>query len=249
MFTTLFTEPIYNIVAFFLNIIPNHDVGIAIILTTIFIKLILLKPNISSQKSNYLMREAQIEIEDIKSKYKGDNKKIAEETMSLYKKKNIKPFANILVLLIQIPIFFALYYVFRDGVINNPDLLYSFNKFPDSVKHLAFGFLDLSQKYWEIGIITGITMFIFAKMQANTFKKMSHIKDNKKDDSFQAVFAKNMQTQMVYFFPIISGISAAVLPSVLGVYWATNNILNILQDIYIKRKLNIEGFIKKHDKH
>ena len=112
--------------------------------------------------------------------------------------------------------------------------------------NLAFGFLDLSQKYWEVGVVTGITMFIFAKMQASTFKRMSHRKDGKRDDSFQAVFARNMQTQMVYFFPVISGISAAILPSVLGVYWATNNILNILQDIYIKRKLNIEGFIKKH---
>ena len=246
MFHTFFTEPIYNIVVFFLNLIPNHDVGIAIILTTILIKLILLKPNISSQKSNYLMREAQVEIEEIKNKYKGDNKKIAEETMNLYKKKNIKPFSNFLVLLIQIPIFFALYYVFRDGVINNPNSLYFFNKFPENIKHLAFGFLDLSQKYWGVGVITGITMFIFAKRQANIFKKISNKKENKKDDSFQAVFAKNMQTQMVYFFPILSGLSAAVLPSVLGVYWTTNNILNILQDIYIKRKLNIEGFIKEH---
>ena len=248
MFNTLFLKPIYNIVVFFLDLLPSHDVGIAIILTTILIKIILLKPNISSQKSNYLMREAQVEIEEIRNKNKGDNKKIAEETMALYKEKQIKPFSSLLVLIIQIPVFFALYYVFRDGVVFNENLIYSFNNFPETVKHLAFGFIDLSQKYWWIGVVAGLSMFVFSKRQADTFKKMSKKNNNQNDTSFQAVFAKNMQSQMLYFLPIVSGISAAVLPSVLGVYWIVNNILNIIQDIYIKRKLNIDRFIKDHNK-
>lgn len=63
-------------------------------------------------------------------------------------------------------------------------------------------------------------MFIYSKRQADTFKKISENskKGTEKDDSFKATFAKNMQTQMVYFLPIISGVSAAVLPAVLGVY-------------------------------
>lgn len=246
-------RPIYNTVVFFLNIIPSHDVGIAIILTTLLIKIILLKPNISSQKSNYLMKEAQIEIDKIKEENKGDNKKIAEKTMALYKAKKIKPFSSILVLIIQIPIFFALYYVFKDNINNNSNLLYSFNKLPNEIKHLAFGFLDMSQKYWLIGVLAGVSMFIYSKRQANTLKRLQKEKKDKdgkiiKDESFQAVFLKNMQGQMLYFLPVISGFSAAVLPAVLGIYWTTNNILNILQDIYIKRKLNIEEFINKQIK-
>lgn len=244
MFHTFFLAPIYNIVVFFLDLIPNHDVGIAIILTTILIKIILLKPNLNSQKSTYLMREAQVEIEEIRKKHKGDNKVIATETMALYKKKKIKPFSSILVLIIQVPVFFALYYVFRDGVTLREDLIYSFNHFPETIKHLAFGFLDLSQKNWIIGVIAGLAMFVYSKRQADTFKLISNTKQD--DTSFKATFAKNMQTQMVYFLPIISGVSAAVLPAVLGVYWATNNILNVFQDIYIKRKLNIKEFIRRH---
>lgn len=246
MFNSFFLKPIYNIVVFFLDVIPGHDIGIAIILTTILVKLILLKPNINSQKSNYLMREAQAEIDGLKNKYKSDNKKIAEETMLLYKEKKIKPFSSILVLIIQIPVFFALYYVFRDGVSLKTNLLYSFNHFPEYVKSLAFGFLDLSKKHWLVGVFTAITMFIFSKRQADTFKKISGKSKPANPNSFQASFAKNLQTQMVYFLPIISGISAAVLPSVIGVYWIANNILNILQDIYIQKKLNMAGFIKKH---
>lgn len=240
MFNTFFLAPVYNIVVFFLNLFPSHDIGVAIILTTILIKLLLLKLNLSSQKSSYLIKDAQEELSTIKKKY-GDNKqKIAEETMKIYKEKKIKPFSSFLILLIQIPVFFALFYVFRDGgVILREDLIYSFNTFPETVKNLAFGFMNLSQKYIWVGILTGITMFILSKRQSlglTNNKKEEKQRDSKTQD-FQEVFAKTMQMQMKYFLPVISGVSAAVLPSAIGVYWIVNNILSIFQDIYIKRKL------------
>lgn len=249
MFNTFFLEPVYNIVVTFLNLIPGHDVGIAIILTTFAVKIILLPLNLSSQRSSYLMREAQVEIDEIKKKHSGDNKKIAEETMLLYKEKKIKPFTSILTLIIQIPVFFALYFVFKDGINFNQSLIYSYIHFPENIQHLAFGFLDMTRQYWWLGVLTGITMFIFSKRQADTLKKMSpvlKVGENKND--FKTIFAKNMQMQMTYFLPVISGISAAFLPGVIGVYWTINNILNIFQDVYIKRKLNIEKFIKEHGK-
>ncbi len=240
MFNTFFLAPVYNIVVFFLNLFPSHDIGVAIILTTILIKLLLLKLNLSSQKSSYLIKDAQEELSTIKKKY-GDNKqKIAEETMKIYKEKKIKPFSSFLILLIQIPVFFALFYVFRDGgVILREDLIYSFNTFPETVKNLAFGFMNLSQKYIWVGILTGITMFILSKRQSlglTNNKKEEKQRDSKTQD-FQEVFAKTMQMQMKYFLPVISGVSAAVLPSAIGVYWTVNNILSIFQDIYIKKKL------------
>lgn len=247
MFNTLFLQPIYNTVLFFVNIIPNHDIGIAIILTTVLVKLILLPLNLSAQRSTYLMKEVQIEIDEIKSKHKGDNKKITEETLALYKKKKINPFSSIFTLLIQIPVFFALYFVFRDGVVLKENLIYSFIHFPENLKDLAFGFLDLTKQYWFLGVLTGVTMYIFSKRQADAFKNVKENKEN--DTSFKAVFAKNMQMQMTYFLPVISGFSAAVFPAVIGLYWVVNNILNIFQDIYIKRKLNIEKFVKEHNKH
>lgn len=240
MFNTFFLAPVYNIVVFFLNLFPSHDIGVAIILTTILIKLLLLKLNLSSQKSSYLIKDAQEELSAIKKKYGDDKQKIAEETMKIYKEKKIKPFSSFLILLIQIPVFFALFYVFRDGgVILREDLIYSFNTFPGTVKNLAFGFMNLSQKYIWVGILTGITMFILSKRQSLglTNNKKEEKQSDSKTQDFQEVFAKTMQMQMKYFLPVISGVSAAVLPSAIGVYWTVNNILSIFQDIYIKKKL------------
>ncbi len=250
MFNTFFLEPIYNTVLFFINIIPNHDIGIAVILTTLLVKIILLPLNLSSQRSVYLMKEAQIEIDEIKAKHKGDNKKLAEETMSLYKKKKIKPFSSIFTLIIQIPVFIALYFVFVDGVVFKENLIYSFIDFPENLKHLAFGFMDLTKHYWFLGVLTGISMYIFSKRQADAFKNIKeNKKDKEKESDFKTIFAKNMQMQMLYFLPVISGISAAMFPAVIGLYWTVNNILNIFQDVYIKRKLKIEKFVKDHNKH
>jgi YidC/Oxa1 family membrane protein insertase len=249
MFNTIFLEPIYNTVLFFINTIPNHDIGIAIILTTLLVKIILLPLNLSSQRGTYLMKEAQIEIDEIKSKHKGDRKKIAEETMALYKKKKINPFSSIFALIIQIPVFFALYFVFRDGVVFKEEMIYSFIDFPEKLRDLAFGFIDITKPHWFFGILTGVSMYIFSKRQADAFKNIKQNKKEKeKEDDFKTIFAKNMQIQMLYFLPIISGVSAAIFPAVIGLYWTVNNILNIFQDIYIKRKLNIEKFVKEHNR-
>lgn len=238
MFNTFFLRPIYNLVVYIINYIPSYDVGIAIILVTILIKIILFKPNLNSQKSSYLMREAQLDIEKIKEKYKNNNTKIAEETMKIYKERNIKPFASILLLIIQIPIFFALYYVFRDGFTLKPDLLYSFINFPETTKKLAFGLLDLSEKNIWVGVSTGLAMFILSRRQSKVFKDLNKNSKDVKDDSFKSFFTRSLQMQMTYFLPILIGVSASFLPAGLGVYWTTNNILSIFQDIYIKKELN-----------
>ena len=250
MFNTLFLQPIYNTVLFFVNIVPNHDIGIAIILTTLLVKLILLPLNLSAQRSTYLMKEVQIEIDEIKAKHKEDKKKLAEETMALYKKKKINPFSSIFTLIIQIPVFFALYFVFIDGVIFKENLIYSFIQFPTNLTNLAFGVIDLTKRYWFLGVLTGITMYIFSKRQADAFKNVKENKetDKNKEADFKTIFAKNMQMQMTYVLPVISGVSAAMFPAVIGIYWVVNNILNIIQDVYIKRKLNIEKFVKEHIK-
>lgn len=243
MFNTFFLAPVYNVMVFFLNLIPAHDVGIAIILTTVAIKLILLKLNLSSQRSAYLMKDIQGDLDSIKKKHKGDNKKIAEETMKIYKEKKIKPFSSFLVLLIQIPVFFALFYVFREGNFSlRSDLIYSFVHFPETIKNLAFGFMDLSQKYIWIGVLTGITMFILARRQSFglTDNKKEENKPSSKGGDFVEVFSKTMQPLMKYFLPVVSGVSAAFFPAAIGVYWTVNNILSIFQDMYIKNKLKQE---------
>jgi YidC/Oxa1 family membrane protein insertase len=257
MFHTFFYEPVYNLLVLFLNLTP--DIGIAIILTTLIIKIILLPLNLRAQKSQYIMKELEGELKDLKEKHGGDNKVYTEKMLALYKEKEINPFASIFLLVIQIPIFFALFFVFKYDIKLDAASIYSFVKFPHHLNDLAFGFLDLSKNYICIGILTGATMFMYSKKQVATMKRITDTFKNKREknnknnkttqggvEAFAEAFSKNMNFQMVYFFPIISGLAAAYLPAALGVYWITSNILNIGQDVYIKKKLDIEGFIKRN---
>ena len=258
MFDTFFYEPIYNLLVVFLKLTP--DIGVAIILTTLFIKLVLLPLNLKAQKGQYLMKELEGEFKNLKEKYGADQKVYAEKMMAIYKQKGINPFSSIFLLVIQIPIFFALYFVFNEPIKLDVNSIYAFLEFPNNLKELAFGFLNLSKNNIYIGILTGLTMFIYSKRQVATNQRISEVFSAKggpasggknsssttSQESFADVFAKNMNFQMVYFFPIISGLAAAYLPAALGIYWATSNIINIFQDVYIKKKLDIEGFILKH---
>ena len=113
MFDTFFYNPIYNIVVFLSNYIS--DMGIVIIITTIIIK-VLLYPFFKKQIHNQIgLKKAKPELDKIKEKSKDKNltteqrQAMAMETMEVYKKYKIQPFAMFLLMLIQMPILFALY--------------------------------------------------------------------------------------------------------------------------------------------
>ena len=109
-------DPVYNffgaILAFFYSIIPN--LGISIILLTILVMLVLFPLTAKQAKSMMAMQRAQPEIKKLQAKYKNDRAKLNEEMMKFYQENKINPLAGCLPLLVQMPIFLALFRVMRD---------------------------------------------------------------------------------------------------------------------------------------
>lgn len=232
MFHTLFYEPIYNLLVFALTIVPLHDVGAAIILVTIVVKSALLPLNLSATRSQYAIKKVEGEINTIREKNKDNPQEMSKKMMEIYRREKINPFASIFTVVVQIPIFFALYFVFSKGLFADTESLYTFLQFPEKLHTLAFGVLDVTSKSIFIAIATGVTAYFLAHRQTSTMvsKKQPH------EESFQDHFMKSMKVQMLYVLPVIIGASAAVLPAALGLYWTTSNILSIFQDMYIKKK-------------
>ena len=110
-FNEILYRPLFNILVLLYNIIPGDDLGIAIIVLTIGIKLVLYPLNQKAIKSQKALQELQPKIKEIQKKYK-DKTQQAEELLKLYKEAKINPFSGFLPLLIQIPILIALYKVF-----------------------------------------------------------------------------------------------------------------------------------------
>ena len=125
MFTTLIVQPIFNILVVIYAILPGHNFGVAIILFTILIRMLmwpLVKKQLHHAKA---MRALQPELKRIKKEAKGDRAKEQSLTMELYKERQVNPFSSIGLLVIQIPIFLGLYSGIR-RIVDDPSQLISF---------------------------------------------------------------------------------------------------------------------------
>src|SRR5581483_8235900 len=109
MFQTFLIKPLYNAFIFLIGVVPHGDVGLAIILMTLVVRAVFYPAFSSSIRTQMGMQEVQGEVDEINEKFKDNPDEKAKRTMALFKEKKIRPFAGFLALLVQIPIFIALY--------------------------------------------------------------------------------------------------------------------------------------------
>lgn len=238
MFHTLFYEPVYNLIVLILTIVPLHDIGAAIVIVTLIVKVILLPLNLSALRTQYMMKKVEGEMGKIKELQKKEPQKASQEMIALYKREKINPFSSLFVMIIQIPIFFALYFVFSKGLFNDSDSLYHFVVFPETLHTLAFGLFDVTHKNVVVAFLAGISSYFLAKRQTESMvPKKIHTKESPQGESFQDQFIKSMKLQLLYVLPVIITFSAAVLPSALALYWFVSNSVSYALDVYMKRKL------------
>ena len=232
-FSAVIYNPLYNTLVFLIGNIPYADVGIAVILLTILVKIILLPLAQIAIRSQILMNAIKPELDAIREKYKKDKQEQARQTMSLYKEKKINPLAMILPLFVQIPIIFGLYWVFfRGGLPDvNMDLLYSFISVPDVVNMQFIGLVDMGGKSIVIAFLAGITQYIHTKI---SFPK-PNIKNN--EQSFKNDLARSMHIQMRYVLPVIVGVISYTISAAIAVYWTTSNLFAIGQEIFVRQRM------------
>jgi YidC/Oxa1 family membrane protein insertase len=182
--------------------------GLAIILFTIVLKTIMLPLTVKSIKSTAAMQELQPKIKELQKKYAKDRTKLTEETMRLYQEYQINPAAGCLPMLIQIPIFFGLYFAVRD------------------LSRTAGGFLWLDNlnepdPYKILPIMAGIFQFMQTKM-------MRPANAPKVTDPQQA-----MMNTMMNFMPIMVVVFGWTFAAGAVLYWATQSVYSVIQQWFI----------------
>lgn len=233
MFQTFFYQPILNLLIWLYDVVPGQDLGVAIILLTIIIKILLYSLNSKQIKSQKELQELQPKIEEVKAKYKDNKEEMGKKMMELYKEHKVNPFGSCLPLLIQMPFLFALFQVFKDGFESGAlKLIYPFIHTPESINYISFGFLDLSQKNIYIAILAALAQYWQAKMMMS--KKAEVKGSGSKDEDMAAI----MNKQMVYFMPIMTFFMANSFSAGLALYWLTTTLLSALQQLYILKKKN-----------
>ena len=170
------------------------------------------------------------EINKIKSKGLSKEEE-ARQTFDLYKKNKISPFSGCLLMLVQLPIIFALYYVFLKGLNFDGGYLYSFFKNAPETNMMFLGLLDISQKSLILAIIAGISQYFQAH-----FMTPNAPKTGTGTASFQESFAKSMHLQMKYVFPFVVALIAYSISGAVALYWITSNIFTIGQQVCVNKK-------------
>lgn len=272
LFNTVFVIPILNLLVTFYKLfllvkLPGAF-GFAIIALTIAIRL-LFQPFFQKQiETAKKMQELKPHLDNLSAKHKNDQKQLQAEQLKLYQQHGINPTSGCLVMIIQLPVFIALYYTLNLFLLNghtvktitaiNKVLYFSFLKI-SSIDSRFFG-LDLVKSpklagawyYLLIPLVTGILQYFQAQasMPAAIQKKTSavglskkvgqtaEVKDKKKDDSGD--FQKAMNTQMKYIFPLMIGWFSYSLPIGLALYWNIFSIMGIMQ----YKKVNSKSLTK-----
>lgn len=207
-FFSILARPLFWILKFFHSFMGNY--GWAIVLLTIIVRIPFIPLLNKSQKAMKKMQDIQPKLTELREKHKKDPQKLQKETMEMYKKYKVNPVSGCLPMLLQIPVFFALYKVLMIAIElrGAPFMLW---------------ITDLSAKdpYYIMPIVMGITMVLQQKMTPTSLDpKMNKIM---------------MLMPVVFTFLFLGFASGLVL------YWLVNNILSIIQQFFINRKLARES--------
>ena len=235
LFHIFFYNPIYNGLIFLVSYFSWMDLGMAVILMTVIVKLILFPLTKSSIKTQIKVKEIEPEVEKIKEKYKDEKETQARKIMEVYKNNEINPFASFFLLLVQLPVLFALYFVFVRGGLPtvNMEILYPFIDTSNILDHTVFlGLVDITQKSFGLAVLAGISQFFQIRLVMPEIKKKNGKENNFKDD-----LVRNMQLQMKYIMPVFIFFIAYSFLSALALYWITSNLFMIAQELYIRKHI------------
>lgn len=233
LYSTFIYNPLYNGLVFLTSALPFLDAGMIVILFTVIVRLIIFPLSKKAVRTQALMKLVEPELAKIKEKYKDDRQAQSLQIMAFYKEKKINPFSSILLLLIQLPIIFALYKIFYSNGFSAADtsLLYSFVHPIANSNVMFLGFLDITQKSAVLAVLAAVSQFFQIKLSTPAIAPKSE------NGSFQDDFARNMQIQMKYIFPIMILFIAYHVAGALALYWITSNLFMIGQELYIRKQL------------
>jgi YidC/Oxa1 family membrane protein insertase len=232
---TFFFDPIYNLVVFFIDIVPGGDVGVAIIASVFVVKTILMPLAIRAAKTQRVMKEIEPKLKAIKEEFKDDREGQAKAMMEVYRSVEVNPFASIFLLFLQIPILIALYLAVNSGggvplPAINVDALYSFVMAPVNVSMDFLGLINITERSVLLAVAAGVSQYIYTSMTLPKLAPKTSDTPNMKEE-----FMRNMHLQMKYVMPVIIGVIAYTISAAIALYFLVSSVVGIGQEYFIKK--------------
>ena len=264
IFDILIVQPIFNLLIGIYSLVPGGDFGVSLIIFTVLVRFLmypLVKKQLHQTKT---MRKLQPELAKIKKAAKGNKQLEGMQMLELYKKHGVSPFRSIGILLVQLPIFIALYYVIQIFTMHRDQIAkftYDFMEGIGPIKHLIeqpdqfnekfLGIVDLTKSAFAnnsidiflvlLAVVAAVTQYVMSKqtLPQNENKKrlrdiMSEAAEGKQAD--QSEMNAIVMGKMVKILPIFMFFIMITVPGALALYYAVSNIVAVAQQSYLLKQ-------------
>lgn len=240
IFTTVLLQPMLNLLVWLYDTIPGHDIGLAIISLTIIIKVLLYPLTMKQIQQQRALQNVQPKIDEIRKRLKDNKEEQGKELMALYAKEKVNPAASCLPLLVQLPVFIALYQALRVGLNSQSlNLLYPFVPNPQHIDQMFLGLVDLAKPSYVLAIGAALVQFwqtrqILKPPAATVTQPPPEVAGSPgaKDESMAAT----MNKQMAYTMPIVTAVIGFSIPGGLSLYWLVMSLLTVAQQAWFMKK-------------
>ena len=234
LFHTAIYDPLYNGLIFLVGIIPTHDVGLAVIALTIVVRFILFPLSRRAIETQVAMKKIAPEVEKIKEQYKNNREEQGKAIFALYKERGVHPFASIGLLLAQLPVLFALYWIFAVGGLPeiHPNLLYSFVSPPPVVNMEFLGILNMAGHSLFLGVLAAAAQFAYTRLSMGPREKKSAVQGG----SFSTDLARSFDLQARYMLPATFIVLSYFVPNAAMLYLVTSNMFMVGQELFSGRR-------------
>lgn len=227
MFNILLTQPLFNALVFLYEYVTFQDLGLAIILLTIIIRIILFPLFYKSFRNQTLLQKLQPQIQKIQHDHKHDREKQAKAMLEMYRQHKVNPFSGFLLILAQLPILIALYKVFFAGLTQETlQNLYSFIPAPENLNNLFLGLINLSDQSIIVVAMAAVFQYLHGRLSLPKTKLGEELPQ-----------ALKMTKQMVWMGPILTVVILFKMPAAVGLYWLTTSLFSLIQQVYINKRV------------
>lgn len=236
LYNEVLFRPLFNLLVGVADILPGHNLGLAILVVTLIVRLILLPFSLYQARhashQQKKMADVKAELKKINERFKDDGAARSQATMALYRKAGINPAGGCLPLIIQLPILIALYQVFLSGIsLATTHYLYSFVHLPVSLSSIFLGVNLATPNLW-LALLAGAAQFFQMRL-------MTPAPTTPGADEKSAQMMASMQRNMAFIFPVMTVFITLRLPAALALYWVTTTIFALAQQYILKRTLHV----------
>ena len=238
LYNEILHKPLLNALIFFYNTIAFEDLGVAIILLTVLIRMILYPLFQKGIRHQTAMQRLQPKIKKLQDDYKGNKEKQMEAMIALYREHKVNPFSGIFIMILQLPILIALYRIFigifEPGFLED---LYSFVMRPAELHDSFLGLISLGKPSILIVGLAALAQYFQAKFALPPASPKTASRGGPKAAESGQTQAEKMGRQMVFIGPIITIVIFFNFPAAVALYWLATSGFSIIQQIFVNRHL------------